>query len=69
MEYVMKGRPKIVCPNCGARLMNAANKEVKNMTVAEMPEQKHKYDYFIYCKKCNTYIGIKSNLKRVLSNI
>ena len=68
MEKFMKGHPKIVCPNCGARLMNAADREVKNSTVAEKPEALQGYDYFIFCKKCNTYIGIKSNLKRALSN-
>jgi len=56
----MKGHPKIICPVCGARLLNAADKTVKNQTVAEQVENGAWYDYFIYCKKCNHIIGIKN---------
>ena len=59
MQQNMKGHPKIVCPNCGARLFNAADKAVKNSTVAEVLEDDRQYDYFIFCKKCGTDIGIR----------
>lgn len=65
MQQNMKGHPKIVCPNCGARLMNAADRETKNGTVTEMPVDSHEYDYFIFCKKCNHYIGIKNTARHI----
>ena len=63
MQANMKGHPKIACPNCGARLMNAADKEIKNGTRVAVSEDSGSYDYFIFCKKCNTTIGIQSARK------
>ncbi|MBQ6380720.1 MAG: hypothetical protein IJJ41_03840 [Clostridia bacterium] len=67
MREYQKAHPKILCPNCGARLMDAGDKEVKNLTTAEIADITHRYDYLMVCTKCKSYIGIRSNLPRAVT--
>ena len=55
----MTGHPRLVCPKCGRRILNAGDKTIKNQTHLEEAVDGGDYDYIILCEKCDTYIGLK----------
>lgn len=62
----MKGHPRLVCPICRHRLLNAGDKTVKNCTHLEEAEDGGDYDYIILCDKCGNYIGLKQDSQKVI---
>lgn len=57
-----KGKPKIQCPNCGARICSAGSKVIKNCTHTEVIKDEINYDYIVFCTKCKRQIGIRNIL-------
>jgi hypothetical protein len=53
--------PKLICPTpgCGARLMDAGSRKVKNGTTLFVFDGQRPADYIIRCNKCRKIIGIE----------
>ena len=53
--------PKLICPapGCGARLMDAGSRELKNGTALFVFDGRRYADYMLRCSKCRNIIGIQ----------
>lgn len=50
---------KLMCPICGARIVDASEYTISELRVVEEKELKWVADYYQKCKKCKKEIGIK----------
>lgn len=64
---MIKGCPKIACPNCKAILLKAVGKDNKNQTKVELLKDDKEIasedidgEYLIRCHKCGEYVVIKN---------
>jgi uncharacterized protein with PIN domain len=52
--------PKLRCPECNARLLDAASKSVRYSTRLFVYTGDTEADYVIRCRGCKSAIGLKS---------
>ena len=52
--------PKLCCPSCGARLLDAADKSVRRRTRLFLYKEGAHAQYVIKCRVCASAVGIES---------